>query len=421
MSFIALLLVLAAAPVRAETLSPVWVELGEGGRAIARVIVGAAEDCPQVQIGGASHPMIPRQPLPAGFRPVCELEIPRGARTARVNRQALALPGPDPARIIVFGDTGCRILGPRLQDCNDPAKWPFEHIAGAAAAARPDLVIHVGDYLYREDPCPAAAQAQCGGTPSGDNYGAWNADFFKPAAKLLAAAPWIFARGNHEDCQRSWRGWFYYLDPRPLPANWDRNCAAASPPYSVELGQFQAIDFDSSAVNENQVSPDQLETYTKQLAALHARNAWLVDHHPFWAVRPPNSESQANAPPVAQTLTLQQAWDKASPQGIDMVLSGHTHLFELLSYGPTRPLQIVAGDGGTNLADPVPAQVSGMDIHGVMVAASENQREFGFTIFTRRGAGWGMRLKNLGQRDLVRCEIEGREARCQGRVVKVGR
>jgi hypothetical protein len=50
-------------------------------------------------------------------------------------------------------------------------------------------VIHVGDYLYREDPCPAAAQAQCGGTPSGDNYGAWNADFFKPAAKLLAAAP----------------------------------------------------------------------------------------------------------------------------------------------------------------------------------------------------------------------------------------
>jgi hypothetical protein len=129
----------------------------------------------------------------------------------------------------------------------------------------------------------------------------------------------------------------------------------------------------------------------------------------------------ADAPPVAQTLTLQQAWDKASPQGIDMVLSGHTHLFELLSYGTTRPLQIVAGDGGTNLADPVPAQVSGMEIHGVMVAASENQREFGFTIFTRRGAGWEMRLKDLGQRDLVRCEIQGREAHCQGRVVKVGR
>jgi hypothetical protein len=104
-----------------------------------------------------------------------------------------------------------------------------------------------------------------------------------------------------------------------------------------------------------------------------------------------------------------------------MVLSGHTHLFELLSYGHARPLQIVAGDGGTNLADPVPAQVSGMEIHGVMVAASENQREFGFTVFTRRGAGWEMRLKDLGQLDLVRCEIEGREARCEGRVVKVGR
>jgi hypothetical protein len=387
------------------------------------------------------QPMLPRQPIPMGFNPACELALPANARSASFNGKPLALPRPDPSRIVVFGDTGCRIRRAQLQDCNDPAKWPFETIAGAAAAARPNLVVHVGDYLYREDPCPPNAQAQCGGTPSGDNWRTWNADFFKPAAKLLAAAPWIFARGNHEDCQRSWRGWFYYLDPRP----WNGTCAKTTPPYSVELGKFQAIDFDSSAVNENQSSPEQVAEYSSQLASIHARNAWLVDHHPFWGVR----AGAANQPPLAETITLQQAWEKAAPKGIDVVLSGHTHLFEVLSYGErhrasaalaesrdlsksgapgsvgpqvfedSRPLQIVAGDGGTKLSDPVPNQVNGMDVHGVMVAESQNRQVFGYTLFSRNGPAWQMTLTSLDRRPLVTCRIQGREATCSGQVVKV--
>jgi len=414
------LLLLGSALARGETLSPVWVELGERGRALARVIVASPQDCPSVQIADSRHAMLLRQPVPAGFRPLCEFAIPANTRAATVNGKALALPKPDPARIVVFGDTGCRIRGAQLQACNDPSQWPFKHVAGAAANARPDLVIHVGDYLYREDPCPADAQALCGGTPSGDNWAAWNADFFQPAANLLAAAPWVFARGNHENCQRSWRGWFYYLDPRPLTRKPGQDfesgaCVDFTPPYLVELGKFQAVDFDSSMVNENQVVPSQVGEYSKQLASLRLRNAWLVDHHPFWGVR----AAAPNQPPLPQTVVLQQAWDKASPKGIEMVLSGHTHLFEVLSYGHQRPLQIVAGDGGTKLADPVPAQVNGMDIHGVMVAASENRRTFGYTLLTKRGAAWEMRLTDLDEQALVTCYIGRREAHCSGQVVSV--
>jgi predicted phosphodiesterase len=405
------LLVFAGAVTRAELLSPVWVELGEGSQQIARVVVSSAANCPNVQIGGAKHPMALRQPVPAGFPPACEFAIPANTRTAKVNGKVLPLAHADPSRVVVLGDTGCRIKGTQLQDCSDPVKWPFAGIANSAAATRPDLVIHVGDYLYREDPCPAEAKAQCGGTPSGDNWGAWNADFFKPAAHLLTAAPWIFVRGNHESCQRSWRGWFYYLDPRPLSGT----CQTFSPPYSVKLGKFQTIDFDSSAVNENQAVVEQVAAYSSQLASLHASNAWLVAHHPFWGVR----AGGANQPPLPQTITLQQAWDKASPKGIDVVLSGHTHLFEVLSYGSIRPLQIVAGDGGTNLADPVPNQVNGMDVHGAMVAESETRKAFGYTELIRRGGSWEMQLTNLDQRAIVTCKIEGRDAKCSGEVVKV--
>src|ERR1019366_2324293 len=277
------LTVVAAVLGSSQPLSPAWVAGGEGGHAVARIVVSSAQDCPAIRIDGAMYPMSLRQPLPQGLRPACEFAIPLGAKKATVYGQALALPRGNPSRVIAIGDTGCRIKGDELQACNDPQQWPFAQVASQAAQERPDLIIHVGDYLYRETPCPADKQAMCGGTPAGDNWDAWNADFFTPAAKLLAAAPWAFSRGNHEDCNRSWRGWFYYLDPRP----WNGTCERHSPPYVIKLGTFQLVMLDSASVSANRLNEEQASLYAKQLASLHipATGAWLADHHPFWGVR----------------------------------------------------------------------------------------------------------------------------------------
>ena len=115
------------------------------------------------------------------------------------------MPVASPQRILVVGDTGCRIKGAALQACNDPAPGLFRRLAAAAARLKPDLVIHVGDYLYRESACPAG-NAGCAGSPWGDNWITWQADFLTPAAPLLAAAPIVLVRGNHEDCRRSGAG-----------------------------------------------------------------------------------------------------------------------------------------------------------------------------------------------------------------------
>lgn len=399
-------LLLAGALARSQIVSPAWVQLGEGGRAIVRVVVASGENCPSILIDGVSRAMNQRQPVPAGFLPACEFSLPSGAKSARVNGQALPIPQPDPSRIVVIGDTGCRVKGNRQQACKDSAEWPFESVADAAVSARANLVIHVGDYLYREDPCPSSAQAQCGGTPSGDNWRAWDADFFKPAAKLLAAAPWVFSRGNHENCQRAWRGWFYYLDPH----DWTEGaCQATPPPYTVQLGKFQLIAFDSSAVSDAQVEPAQRNGYAAELASLHASNAWLVDHHPFFAIQP----AAPGQPLVVQTPTLQEAWDRAAPKGIDMILSGHTHLFEVLSYGSSRPVQIVAGDGGTNLDSALSEKVNGRDVEGVIVAASENQQQFGYVLFSKAGAAWNLALKTPANQTIAACRIQARQASCK--------
>jgi len=135
----------------------------------------------------------------------------------------LPLPKANPQRIVIIGDTGCRLQTDNgTQSCNDPnpegtdTPYPFAAIAALAAAQNPDLVIHVGDWDYRDNECPAGLGFNCGGSPWGFGWDTWEADVFAPAAPLLAAAPWIMNRGNHEQCNRAGQGWYRYLDTQPF-------------------------------------------------------------------------------------------------------------------------------------------------------------------------------------------------------------
>ena len=118
----------------------------------------------------------------------------------------------------------------------------------------------------------------------------------------------------------------------------------------VELGKFKVVLFDSSAATDTTMSPELINTYARHLASIKVDHAWLLDHHPFWALR----GSPNNQPPTPENAGLEAAWDKASPKGIDMIFSGHTHVFELLSFSGQRPVQLVAGNGGTNLDERIP-------------------------------------------------------------------
>src|SRR5205814_619359 len=121
---------------------------------------------------------------------VCAKAIPAGVTRAAIHDRALALPKAAPQRIVVLGDPGCRIktADSVFQACNDRTQWPFAAVAAAAAAAAPDLVIHVGDYHYRENECPAG-NVQCAASPWGYGWDAWEADLFAPAELLFRAAP----------------------------------------------------------------------------------------------------------------------------------------------------------------------------------------------------------------------------------------
>ena len=384
-------------------LTPVWVAVGGDGLALARVVVEKPSDCPSIVIDNeAPKPMLVRLPVPEGLSPACEFLLPPDARSAKVGTQKLALPRKDPKRVVILGDTGCRLKGERLQACNDPNEWPFERIAQEAAARHPDLVLHSGDLLYREEPCPAKGDVNCVGSPSGDTWAAWNADFFKPAHELLKAAPWLMTRGNHESCRRTWKGWFYYFDPRPMV----ETCVEHSAPYLAKLGSFQVLVLDSSEATET-MEATQLAKFREQLKPYAATPAWLLLHHPVFGLK---TAATAQAAPITEILKL--AYEQAGLNSIGLIVSGHIHTFELLSFSNGWPPQMVAGESGTKLSLKADKNAGSRPIFGATLATSKFIHEFGFVEMRGSGERWSLRLRSKTGKKIASCELAGKNVMC---------
>lgn len=395
----------AAPPVQA--LAGPWVELGTDGKLSVRVVVGSGvAACPEVIADGNTVQATQRGVADGDF-PIttCSATVPLATKKLTVGGiEAPVLPTAI-NRIAVIGDTGCRIAGSASQDCNDPRRWPFPAVAKHAAAHKPDLVIHVGDYYYRETACPAGNKG-CAGSPHGDNWAAWQADLFDPGAPLFKAAPWVAVRGNHELCRRGGRGWMRLLDPRPGFSG----CTDTSPPYRLHLGGLDLLVFDSAGADDFKTRPGKIAAYAAQLASLLANapvHSWMVTHKPVWAL------AQGTLAGKTLNLTEQAAIKGHIPAGLDMVLSGHLHDFTSYEFGPARPSQLIVGVGGDTMLDLANVPLAGAAIDGMKTTRGFALERFGFFIMERTSDGWaGTLYADDDQSVLARCQIAGRQLDC---------
>jgi hypothetical protein len=383
-----------------------WVELGPSGAVLARAI-SKADACPELMVDKVAVRMEERAaPSPPDY-PVrsCETALPPHARRVTLGGQRLPLPADRPRRIVVVGDTGCRLKAvDGFQACNDPGAWPFARVARSIARWRPDVVIQVGDYLYREEPCPEGNRG-CRGSPFGQNWPTWDADFFSPAAPALRAAPWLFVRGDHELCSRAGPGWFRFLDPGPMPAS----CQDVTEPYSVDLGRVRMLVLDTALASDRApLNPDPYVSQFVALRALAGSNAWLLAHKPMWGLLPDSSGGSV----TVLNPTLQAASGNSLPPGVRLVLTGHIHLAEVLGFAGVRPPQIVAGISGTLLLPQITAPLVGMDVAGATLATARTLARHGFFTFTPRPWGWAATIRDVDGKAMARCRLRGRSAAC---------
>jgi Calcineurin-like phosphoesterase len=352
-----------------------WTQYGPSGPEV-RVITNEPT-CPVARVNGSETAMRVRA-APGGDYPitVCTVLIPADTKSISISDVPVTLPLPEPRRIAVIGDTGCRLMVPFVppQACNDPSKWPFRRIAEIIARMQPDLVIHVGDYYYREAPCPSQSRG-CGDSPSGDTWLVWRADFFAPADSLLKVSPWVFVRGNHEVCGRGGQGWSRTLEPYAFDEV--NKCNDDAKPFIVRLPGLILAVMDVSSASAG-VEQAQVQVYREQyesLADTTSGPSWILQHIPIWTNK-----------------WLAEAAAGMLPENVMLILSGHHHFFRVLNYGPNLPIQIVSGHGGAVL----------------------NSGTFGFLILEKQNDGW--RLTNYNDLGVSQqsCFLKGRSATCPG-------
>jgi len=402
-------------PSIANAADSAWVQAVAGGYE-AR-LVRSAPNCPALHTDKGDVAMTVRAAADANFALTCSALIPAGTASAAIGGISLPVPVMHPRRILVLGDTGCRIKGATLQACNDPAQWPFPQVAAAAASMKPDLVIHVGDYLYRESACPQGNPG-CAGSPWGDNWTTWQADFYTPAAPLLAAAPIVLARGNHEDCKRAGLGWTRLQGP----AAFDGSCKAHQPLYTVDVGGLTLAVLDDAVSDEPALDRDVAKVYADEIDGLVNLPApvWFVHHRPTWA-----AVTGPLGIPIGGNLTLIEASQLAIakglppvPHSVELMLSGHIHTFEAINFNQDVAPQIVGGNGGDNL-DITPKNLRGsqfMGHSGVTVADGLSVGGFGFLLMTRVADGWAIDLYDPSAKPKGQCHFTAPSGNRRGRL-----
>ncbi len=429
-----------------------YVVLGENGGAVARVLTEDTQ-CPlirfdaqevrmNVRAAPASLPLRSTRSAPEDSKSsmfpllTCEKDIPRNTKSAMLGGISLPLPRSVIKRIVVIGDTGCRLKksDAAYQACNDSNLYPFARVAAAAADWKPDLVVHVGDLHYRENACPEG-NSGCAGSPWGYGWDAWQADFFAPGAALLKAAPLVMVRGNHESCARAGQGWWRMIDPRPLLAGRDCNDAVNddkgdySDPYAVPLGgDAQLIVLDTSNTTGAAIPATDIrqlryrDMYNKlEKLSQQASYNFAANHHPILGfAAKQNKQGEVTLLPGNQGM--QSVFSAINPllmpPRINALLSGHVHVWQEVSFSSPHPTQFVAGFSGT-MEDvvPLPAELppAATPADGAIVEHHSSWvNGFGFMTMERNGPQqWVVKVWDVNGQQRNTCNVNGSHSVCE--------
>jgi hypothetical protein len=424
-----------------STVEYVWVQLLPTDnftmvRRLARAIITHGDHCPDILVGSQHWQMSERPPRVSGAFPIllCEREID-GTTEASIGQYQLPARVHEPDTFLVIGDTGCRVVHYEAQKCNDTddSGWPFASVASNGAdhlkGNVDSIIIHVGDYHYREKGCPDT-NVGCRGNPFGDNWATWNAEFFEPARPLLAAAPWVMMRGNHENCARAGAGYLFFFG---FPEQkYDGACEDDIPPYSIAIGHTEKqlrvlMVFDTANEKDTFDFEERCRDYANWVEKLNNENeaVWLGIHQPLWLYETAKGGTAKTTPlpgsdcdnaksalDVIRAALIAPGFDEHHKHSVAAILSGDTHMFQFIQPEMSGvPVQIVAGNGGTKLDDlhrsGEPARTdkivsSDMESYGVkgkFVAIARH----GFVIIRRDESIWKAILYDSAGRETLVC------------------
>lgn len=353
-----------------------WIQLNAQGKYEFRIV--GVDSCPSIECDGIGIATQSRFEGSDGFRAkTCFADVSNcskvsfGGNTREIKKSI--------DKVAFIGDTGCRIkIGKKdkdktsFQECSDPNAWSAKEIAQTIASMKPDLVVHVGDYNYREK-CDNKELCDKLGITSedvGSGYNIWEKDFLEPFDSLLQSATFVFVRGNHENCDRSWEGYMSMLSPYPFARCKNSDSGSRmfknipQDAYRVEIGGFKAVIADSAGQNDDSVKHSDKEYFTKMFKDLKddMQDSLFITHKPLYNLNFDSSNAQ------------EEAYDSLNVES-KAIISGHIHNFQYMENRNIK--QVIVGNSGTKL-DKHPATNNSYP-------KSVQIEEFGFVILDRAG------------------------------------
>lgn len=182
-----------------------------------------------------------------------------------------------------------------------------ELIADAILASQPQFVLNSGDVVE-----------------SGADYAQWRDQFFFPARDLFYDIPFYVGVGNHEGFSHWVTDFIYY----PASDRW----------WSFDFGNAHYVILDTNSAYTS--GSAQYSWLVSDLSGTSKEWVFACFHHP-----PYSSGGHGGEPDVQSYLV-----PLFETYGVDMVFSGHDHLYERSSKAGIA--YIVTGGGGAPLSDP---------------------------------------------------------------------
>lgn len=394
----------------------VVVGLAGNNNSFVRQIVSSPEQCVQPEIETIDGESQDLSVLNSNFGSVNICSSQFNSRTTKkisVGTQTIQIPSVV-QKVVLMGDTGCRVKhnekGGLIQDCSNEKAWPFKQLSRSAYGENADVVIHVGDYHYREA-CADKEKCKKFADTITYEYPAWKADFLEPAQELLSSKPFVFVRGNHEDCRRAYAGYDKILNPID-----NEKCIENHENQYTQIGDLLIVNFDMASVDDKPLDEksDSYKSLVKRYNEAYeyikkssAKEVWIVTHKPVWGMSP----YEGKITPV--NVNLQKIVErKPLPRQVTLTIAGHIHDFQLVKQ--SRPIQLVVGQSGSAL-DPAPQvenqkfkMPSGYEIFSPTISGTQ----FGYVVLEKADKGWIAKVKNVEGKTEHTCELWNLQKMC---------
>ena len=436
---------------------------------IVRTVQPAGDACPSLTAtisGSEVNLPLSERPAPSNTGSsfssviVCELAVPSNAESSGTVTFTGGATTTVPTAVqtvsslAVIGDTGCRLVDNIQQECDSDKQWPLRIFAKQIAQARPQAVVHLGDYLYNEWPCEDAKV--CGdvprvteGKPYLDSDVSFEYSFLAPFSAVFPVSPILPLRGSQESCNVDGISYFYFLDPhlgtsQSCDPQGNKAPVTMMQPYAVDLTTDQATTLRLVAVDSTYANDQFVDSWATKMrpkfkkaevlaqAVPEPGSAWLLSHRPVFAVRSTVQCGDLRCEPFSRDPNVSM-WISADTAAASYgtlkpysaIVSAHVHVTQATQV-PGAPAQIVLGAGGTSLSPKsgyekpkfgVLATGQGQAMHPTFrpyptVKQWTTKVAFSYAMAEPRENGWALQAKGVRDKNIARCNLVGRTIKC---------